>query len=188
MGIRSALELDLFTTESKAAKTPIFERRRSFRDIQGVITKMNPEVVKSVIANKSSSLSVLSSPPNETHINIPLCDPATKLRLTCGYENNAENTAPMTIFYNGMVAVFDVSPNKAKDILKVAEEGLTKTADDQENLSQSLNGDLPITRRNSLQKFLEKRKERVSVDMSPYYFLTNYSYSSQSPSTRRDTS
>ncbi|KAI3467791.1 hypothetical protein Pfo_024454 [Paulownia fortunei] len=201
---RSALELDFFSTGKEsnglppAAKPPIFERRRSFRDIQGVISKMNPEVVKSVIANGSlgankSFISVPSSAPKETQTNLPplpVCDPT--LRLNCGYEKNAENTAPMTIFYNGMVAVFDVSPNKAQDILKVAEERLPKSAEcsesnsnDQANLSKSLEGDFPITRRHSLQRFLEKRKERLTM-VSPYYFPTNYSYFSQSPSSSRN--
>lgn len=31
-------------------------------------------------------------------------------------------TVPMTIFYNGTVSVFQVSPNKAEDIMKVAME------------------------------------------------------------------
>ncbi|KAG6422449.1 hypothetical protein SASPL_119021 [Salvia splendens] len=148
-----SLELDFFGME-KRSTAPVFQRRRSFRDIQGVISKMNPEVVKSVIGNgglgsKKSTSSASVAPPQS-----PISDP--KLR------------APMTIFYNGVVSVFDVSPRKAQNILKAADESLPpKSAENLEsntkterNLLESLNGDLPISRKNSLQRFLEKRKER----------------------------
>ncbi|XP_057777741.1 protein TIFY 9-like isoform X2 [Salvia miltiorrhiza] len=179
MAKSSSLELDFFGMEKGSTvlppptAAPVFQRRRSFRDMQGVITKMNPEVVKSVIGNgglgsKRSSAVAVPSPQS------PLCDP--KLSLRCGgdYEN-AENTAPMTIFYNGVVSVFDVSARKAQDILKVADEILPpKSAENLEsnshterNLLESLNGDLPISRKNSLQRFLEKRKERL-ITVSPY--------------------
>ncbi|KAG6425539.1 hypothetical protein SASPL_115980 [Salvia splendens] len=151
-----SLELDFFGME-KRSTAPVFQRRRSFRDIQGVISKMNPEVVKSVIGNgglgsKKSTLSAAIAPPQS-----PISDP--KLR------------APMTIFYNGVVSVFDVSPRKAQNILKTADEflpsNLESNSKPERNLLESLNGDLPISRKNSLQRFLEKRKERL-VSVSPY--------------------
>ncbi|XP_047966985.1 protein TIFY 9 [Salvia hispanica] len=155
-----SLELDFFGME-KRSTAPVFQRRRSFRDIQGVISKMNPEVVKSVIGNgglgsKKSASSAAIAPPQS-----PISDP--KLR------------APMTIFYNGVVSVFDVSPRKAQNILKTADEfvpcksaeNLESNSKTERNLLESLNGDLPISRKNSLQRFLEKRKERL-VSVSPY--------------------
>ncbi|KAK4413563.1 protein TIFY 9 [Sesamum alatum] len=168
---KSGIELDFFHKE----KPPIFERRRSFRDIQGVISRMDPEVVKSVIGvGKKSSVSVPSTPKetDRTALLPAVCDPT--LRLNCGYEkyNDDVETAPMTIFYNGLVAVFDVSPRKAQDILRVAEEERVPKLSEhsgsnsynQENLLESFNGDLPITRRKSLQRFLEKRKESRGRD------------------------
>ncbi|KAL8519980.1 hypothetical protein ACS0TY_010784 [Phlomoides rotata] len=144
-----------------SAKHPIFKRRRSFRDIQGVISKMNPEVVKSVIENGSTkSCFSIPSTPNGTPPHHP------KLSLRCGGENNGESTAPMTIFYNGKVLAYDVSPHQAQGILKVAEEIFPTSVenfDSEKNLLNSLNGDFPIFRRNSLQRFLEKRKERLTV-------------------------
>ncbi|KAH6809849.1 hypothetical protein C2S51_027632 [Perilla frutescens var. frutescens] len=176
MAKSSSLELDFFSMEKKESNPlppPVFQRRRSFRDIQGVITKMNPEVVKSVIGNGCLG----SNKSNFPHL--PLSDP--KLSLRFGGDENITLTptpTPMTIFYNGMVSVFDVSPRKAENILKVAEEILPKSAQHLEsssyserNFIESLNGDLPISRKNSLQRFLEKRKERL-ITVSPYYFPT----------------
>ncbi|KAG6429324.1 hypothetical protein SASPL_107373 [Salvia splendens] len=159
MAKSSSLDLDFFamnkgsTALPPPSAAPVFQRRRSFRDIQGVITKMNPEVVKSVIGNGGFAI------PNS-----PQLDP--KLSLRCGGD---ENRAPMTIFYNGMVSVFDVSPRKAQDILKAADEmlpskspeNLESNANGETNLLESFNGDLPISRKISLQRFLQKRKERV---------------------------
>ncbi|XP_047959343.1 protein TIFY 9-like isoform X2 [Salvia hispanica] len=154
MAKSSSLEHDFFAMDKGSTAlppptaAPVFQRRRSFRDIQGVITKMNPEVVKSVIGNGA------------------FASPSPKLSLRCGGD---DNRAPMTIFYNGMVSVFDVSPRKAQDILKVADQmlpskspqNLDSNSNGETNLLESFNGDLPISRKNSLQRFLQKRKERV---------------------------
>ncbi|XP_075495832.1 protein TIFY 9-like [Primulina tabacum] len=177
---KSGLELDLLNMD-KSSHSPTFNRKRSFRDIQGLISKINPEILKSVIANgcvldsKKSSLCI----PPETQQkvpSVPVCDPTLRLSNWCG--ENAE-TAPMTIFYNGTVAVFDVSSHKAQDILKLAEEGgLPKSAECSKSkqtaqyLLHALNGDLPIARRKSLHSFLEKRKERLVME-SPYLWPTN---------------
>ncbi|KAG6426699.1 hypothetical protein SASPL_110926 [Salvia splendens] len=162
MAKSSSLELDFFAMADKGSTAlppptaaPVFQRRRSFR---GVITKMNPEVVKSVIGN------------GDFAIPSPQFDP--KLSLRCGGD---ENRAPMTIFYNGMVSVFDVSPRKAHDILKVADEmlpsespeNLESNSNGETNLLESFNGDLPISRKISLQRFLQRRKERL-ITVSPY--------------------
>ncbi|KAL7094076.1 hypothetical protein ACP275_11G078900 [Erythranthe tilingii] len=166
-------------------KHPTFHRTRSFRQIQGIISKMNPEVVKSVIQNGSSSTNnksfVSDFPPY-----FPLsCD--YTLRLSCGGDakNGVKYNSPLTIFYNGTVSVFQVSPQKAEDILKFGEQTIHNSemnSHDQQYqyLTQSLN-DLPITWRISLQRFLEKRRERL-VMLSPYYFPNN---NSNSNSTRK---
>ncbi|KAK3443401.1 protein TIFY 9 [Eucalyptus grandis] len=88
--------------------------------------------------------------------------------------------APMTIFYNGKMTVVDVPPIMAENILKLAMEESSKSPESdklaiampppshQHQWFESLNIYLPIARRKSLQRFLEKRKERLT-SASPYH-------------------
>ncbi|KAL1221675.1 Protein TIFY 9 [Cardamine amara subsp. amara] len=183
---RATIELDFLGLEKKQtniAPKPKFQkfldRRRSFREIQGAISKIDPEIIKSLLTS-TRSCSVPSTPREDqskiliSPVHAPLARPSTE--LVCG-------TVPMTIFYNGTVSVFHVSPNKAETIMKAAKETSSKKDDSfmETDLSvippttlrpklfgQNLEGDLPIARRKSLQRFLEKRKERL-VSASPYF-------------------
>ncbi|KAL0874498.1 hypothetical protein Bca101_024203 [Brassica carinata] len=154
-------------------------------EMQGAISKMDPEIIKSLLAsgaNRSDSSTrsfSVPSTPKEDHPHrpsSPLHAPLSRLlELVSG-------TVPMTIFYNGTVSVFQVSPNKAEDILKVAMETTPKNDKSMEKdlsvippttlgsklFGKNLEGDLPIARRKSLQRFLEKRKERL-VSTCPYF-------------------
>lgn len=92
---------------------------------------------------------------------------------------NLPETAPFTIFYKGTVSVFNIPRDKAESILKIAVEGCPKKAEPSDSeiavpasnephlVVGSLNEDLPIARRKSLQRFLQKRKERV-ISAMPY--------------------
>ncbi|KAI8526771.1 hypothetical protein RHMOL_Rhmol12G0022100 [Rhododendron molle] len=135
----------------------LFDRRRSFRDIQGVISKMNPELLKSVIGSVelksnagkfSENGDSLALNPSTLKHHESVFPPAFG-GSTCGLGSFTTETTPLTIFYNGTVAVFDVPRPRAENILKLA--------------ASSRNGDLPIARRKSLQRFLEKRKERLNL-------------------------
>ncbi|KAL8160105.1 hypothetical protein V2J09_001642 [Rumex salicifolius] len=96
-------ELDFLGLENHSS-----DRRPNFRGIQKAITKMNPEVIKSVIAS-SGGLSV----------SYPLPLFVAPLSGGCKNEEGSEETAPMTIFYNGMVTAFDLPKNQAERILKM---------------------------------------------------------------------
>ncbi|PSR84740.1 Protein TIFY like [Actinidia chinensis var. chinensis] len=158
--LRSAVELDFFQMEKESAGKPqppkkLFDRRRSLRDIQSVISKMNPEILKSVIATGSvENGNLLASKPKTDE---PFLSPALPLLSAPAFGNCVSGTTPLTIFYKGTISVFDVSRNKAENILKLAEENVSKTVD----------SDLPLTRRKSLERFLQKRKERLTM-ASPY--------------------
>ncbi|PSS13715.1 Protein TIFY like [Actinidia chinensis var. chinensis] len=156
---RSAVELDFFGMEKESAPQPqpkkLLDRRRSFRDIQSAISKMNPEILKSVVASGSVENGNLlaSTPQNED----PFLSHASSLLSAPALGNNVSGGTPLTICYKGTIFVFDVSRHKAENILKLAEEKVSKTVE----------SDLPIARRKSLQSFLQKRKERLTL-ASPY--------------------
>ncbi|KAK6131775.1 hypothetical protein DH2020_034471 [Rehmannia glutinosa] len=106
-------------------------------------------------------------------------------------------TAQMTIFYAGQVIVFDDFPaDKAKEIMTLASKSsaaqnrpiaafpplhaaqspaestnsvpqIVPTFGIQERPHPSLDSDLPIARKNSLARFLEKRKDRITAN-APY--------------------
>ncbi|KAD5317161.1 hypothetical protein R6Q59_032493 [Mikania micrantha] len=91
----SAVEIDFFSRESSLKKLSADRR-----DIQGVISKINPELLKSAIASASANTSFFAN----TSFS-PM--PAT--------------FAPMTIFFNGNISVFDVTPDHAESVIKLAE-------------------------------------------------------------------
>ncbi|XVE66116.1 hypothetical protein DITRI_Ditri08aG0055000 [Diplodiscus trichospermus] len=166
---RAAVELDFFGMEKensyKSQFQKFLDRRRSFRGLQRVISKMNPELIKSVISSGLTNQSQDNANQNDSN------------RTT--FEDGSE-MAPLTIFYNGTVSIFNVPRDKAESILKFAVEGSCKNIEltdskvanpsseqEQQQLLETLNGDLPIARKKSLQRFLEKRKERLTW-VSPY--------------------
>ncbi|KAL8492562.1 hypothetical protein ACS0TY_023954 [Phlomoides rotata] len=78
-------------------------------------------------------------------------------------------TAPLTIFYGGQIIVFNDFPaDKAKEIMSLARKSSaaesTAAFGVQDHLPRSvqpsLDTDLPIARKNSLARFLEKRRDR----------------------------
>ncbi|XP_042031805.1 protein TIFY 10A-like isoform X2 [Salvia splendens] len=66
----------------------------------------------------------------------------------------------MTIFYAGQVIVLnDIPAVKAKEIINLA----TAVSPIQKPQLPALGSDLPIARKNSLARFLEKRKDRITA-------------------------
>ncbi|XP_006660660.1 protein TIFY 10c-like [Oryza brachyantha] len=92
-------------------------------------------------------------------------------------ENNAREAAveqaqQLTIFYGGKVVVFDNFPSaRVKDLLQIvsAGDGVDKNTGTAATPRPAQNNlpDLPIARRNSLHRFLEKRKGRINAN-APY--------------------
>lgn len=159
-----------------ASKKPQFDRRLSFRGIQNAISKINPEVLKSVISSGTAP----STPLPQSAKPSPLLPEPQKNSFPTLPEFRATygdgTGVPMTIFYNGSVSVFNVSPDKAEDIIKFATDGNVKNGDalpppsvnnHPNNFFGVLSGDLPMARKKSLQRFFEKRKERL-IAVSPY--------------------
>ncbi|RLN33121.1 protein TIFY 10A [Panicum miliaceum] len=81
----------------------------------------------------------------------------------------------LTIFYGGKVVVFDKFPSaKVKDLLQIVSAGGGGGGGDRAGATaapqasqNSLSADMPIARRNSLHRFLEKRKGRITAK-APY--------------------
>ncbi|XBI55760.1 hypothetical protein VPH35_037501 [Triticum aestivum] len=75
--------------------------------------------------------------------------------------------SPMTVFYNGSVAVFDVSHHKAEAIMQMARDVTMAERRDLGNNTPVGNSskDIPLARTKSLQQFLVKRKERTSCSL-----------------------
>ncbi|OWM89809.1 hypothetical protein CDL15_Pgr024557 [Punica granatum] len=161
------VEIDFFGVqreEEKSAKSqlpPSLDRRRSFRGINGAISKINPELLKSVIGSARTANHKLECGlqfPPSVPTNPSQDNPKREFQSPLLTELTAEHKdkiTPLTIFYNGTVIAFDVTHDKAENILKLAVEGSS-----QNQLMETLSGDLPIFRQKSLQRFLEKRKER----------------------------
>ncbi|RLN40953.1 hypothetical protein C2845_PM01G05090 [Panicum miliaceum] len=79
----------------------------------------------------------------------------------------ADERAPLTIFYGGKMVVFDDLPaEKAEELMQVAGSG-NAAAPGQNALAQPSLTDMPIARKASLKRFLEKRKNRLTAG-DPY--------------------
>ncbi|KAK4791303.1 hypothetical protein SAY86_031716 [Trapa natans] len=126
---RTAVELDFFGMEkeklssytSSATSRPLHSQR-SFRGIQSAISRINPELLKSVIA---TSFSTLTIPNVQNNAFPPLPVHVPNL--------SSKQTAPLTLFYNGTLTIFNVSPDEAESILKLAAEASSNTSGQENN-------------------------------------------------------
>nr|XP_043607026.1 protein TIFY 9-like [Erigeron canadensis] len=217
-GSPTAVEIDFFRLkdeESSSHNKKLADHRStttsSSRDIQGVISKINPELLKTAIASASAKKQKTTThfvkqnstsswhPPHHLLLQtLPVYN--NNKQDYCGNNNNNNNNnnnvkshnnvAPLTIFYNGSVSVFDVSADQADKIMKLAENASpgsktdggevvnnnhqNNSINDNDNNGEELLGgvlagrsDLPMLRKKSLRRFLEKRKER-QVTINPY--------------------
>ncbi|XP_062187582.1 protein TIFY 11b-like [Phragmites australis] len=74
-------------------------------------------------------------------------------------------TKPLTMFYNGGVAVFHLPQDKAEDLMKMAagKEGVDdeRRQGQGDELLAKMREEMPIASKRSLQRFFQKRKERL---------------------------
>lgn len=79
-------------------------------------------------------------------------------------KERADGRAPLTIFYGGKMVVFDDFPaEKAEELMQLAGSGNAA----QDALGQPSLTDMPLARKVSLKRFLEKRKNRLTA-ADPY--------------------
>ncbi|KAL5201704.1 hypothetical protein ABZP36_036058 [Zizania latifolia] len=105
----------------------------------------------------------------------PLEAPIDQQNSENAREAAVEQVQQLTIFYGGKVVIFDNFPStKVKDLLQIVSSGdevdKTTGAASPQSLprpAQNNLSDLPVARRNSLHKFLEKRKGRITAN-APY--------------------
>ncbi|KAD3641890.1 hypothetical protein R6Q59_004486 [Mikania micrantha] len=176
MSESSAVEIDFFRLKEESSPKQLPVRK----NIQDVISKINPEVLKPAIASAFANNGFVA---NKSFTSPLQLQTLPVYNQDCGGANMATSAASLTIFYNGSVSVFDVSPNQVNNIMKLAESSnsVSKTSveptvavEPESNrnpaISSVLNKDLPLSRKKSLKRFLEKRKER-QVSVSPYASL-----------------
>lgn len=108
----------------------------------------------------------------------PRAPPATTLSLMPGAdvdqaaaaadEAGPATATPLTIFYGGRVVVFEDFPaDKAAEVMRMAATAGVERAAVTPAPAQAALADLPIMRKASLQRFFEKRKDRLGA-RAPY--------------------
>ncbi|XP_020246958.1 protein TIFY 9 [Asparagus officinalis] len=136
---KSTVELDFFGLERMRGLSQLS------LGIQNVLSRMNT-ARSSVLTGAGAKRPLTPS--------VPMFDPASPTAMS----GIPRGTAPLTIFYNGAVNVFHVGQAEVEAVIRAAEEGNVK-----EGMLDELKGDLPMARKKSLQRFLEKRKERLTA-------------------------
>ncbi|KAL3851496.1 hypothetical protein ACJIZ3_013378 [Penstemon smallii] len=101
---------------------------------------------------------------SSNYINIGQCN--SMLDLFGERPNEKQQQQPLTIFYNGRVAVSDVTELQARAIIKLAsrENEEKSTSSNEPQLYSPVSG---LSMKRSLQRFLQKRKTRAEAT-SPY--------------------
>ncbi|CAN6217793.1 unnamed protein product [Urochloa humidicola] len=124
-------------------------------------------------ATTMNLLSALDAPAAEEPNNDAAkatAEEAKEYDQLAGENPSEEEAQQLTIFYGGKVVVFDKFPStKVKDLLQIVNAGGDRAAGATAAPQPSQNSlsDMPIARRNSLHRFREKRKGRITAK-APY--------------------
>ncbi|CAA7400512.1 unnamed protein product [Spirodela intermedia] len=169
---RSHDEIDFFRMKRRS------RAGTSCRGIQSVVSKISPQLLKTVMAS-GEARDVDSRRQGNSHVSsdpsfcaaagrlpspLPVFDPNSRSDST-----GLPDLSTLTIFYNGTVTAVNITHDKAGAVIKMVESLTAKRSDGPPKGTPASGNrlDLPIMRSKSLYRFLEKRKERLASS-SPY--------------------
>ncbi|CAL9770873.1 unnamed protein product [Musa acuminata subsp. burmannicoides] len=174
------VELDFFGIEKEmAASFHALDRTSPARGKQ--LSRVNPQLIRSAIAPGHSWPAATPQPLAETAMFFPSPSSSPLPVLNPSFRpiwGMSKGTAPLTIFYNGAVAVFDLPKERVEVILKLAEDGNAGNGRRERSLDELNRDSLPMARRKSLRRFLEKRKRRMMAS-GPFVRETEVAGSSE---------
>ncbi|KAJ4762224.1 hypothetical protein LUZ62_072599 [Rhynchospora pubera] len=154
---REVVELDFFNMEKER------QQRSTIKDIQSVISKINPKLIRHAIESAGAP-----------RMSIPVLMHSSRFDS----KSSLSGTAPLTMSYNGKVMVYNLPNDKAERIMRMAGDEAafkcvsTSTAN---SMLGDFCGELPMARKKSLQRFLAKRKARLTSSHPYKRELESYS-------------
>ena len=83
-----------------------------------MISKINPELLKPAVASAFANNRFVG---NKSYASHPPVQTLPVYNHECSSVNTPTTAVPLTIIYNGVVTVFDVSPSHADNIMKLAD-------------------------------------------------------------------
>ncbi|TVU30928.1 hypothetical protein EJB05_22582, partial [Eragrostis curvula] len=115
-------------------------------------------------ADKAAAVEATTARPAAKVVALPLM-PGADVSPT---QEEHEKAPQLTIFYGGRVVVLDDVPaDRAAEVLRLAAAAAAKEAP-RHAVLPAASGALPVERKASLQRFMEKRRSRIAARAAPY--------------------